>query len=153
VNPKSTSNQSSKPCTVLQYPSKKKTSYVTQSRMSHVTLMNKSSHTHDWLRIHTWMSHSHTWTYRCYIAENESVMCLREWDMSYIWICHEWVMSHIWTYRCYVADIDTHTYVACHTNKKNQSFYIYGWVMSYTRMSNVTHMNESCHTHEHTGVT
>ena len=52
VNPKSTSNQSSTPCTVLQYPSKK-SCLPCWWVLWHVSHINKSGHTHEWVMSHT----------------------------------------------------------------------------------------------------
>jgi len=71
-------------------------------RMSHVTLMNESCHTYEWVMSHVWMS--------CVTHMNES--------------CHtyKWVMSHIW-----------------------MSYRTYERVISHIWISHVTRMNESCH--------
>jgi len=132
--------------------------------MSHVTHMNESCHTNEWVMFYTY-----------------------EWDMSHIKMrhvtyknesCHtyEWVMSHIvmnescHTYHTWRLDKSRHT---CHTyrwmshvihryiytyiytrtlvlidQKIDATCHTYEWVMSHTWMSHVTHMNESCHTHE-----
>jgi len=77
--------------------------------MSHVTRMNESCHTDEWVMSHMWMS--------CHKYE---------WVMSHIWMSHvtrmnescqthEWVMSHIWM--SHVA----HMNESCHTSKPNLS--------------------------------
>jgi len=81
--------------------------------MSHVTHMNESCHTYEWVMSHIWMGHvTHT---------NES--CHTESCHTY-----EWVMSHIGMSRV------THRNESCHTYKR---------VMSHIGMSHVTQRNES----------
>jgi len=124
--------------------------------MSHVTHMNESCHTYEWVMSHVWMGHVTHMTESCHTYE---------WVMSHIWMSHvtrmnescrayEWVMSHIWMSHV------THMTESCQT---------YEWVMSHKRRSHVTHMkthtnsmryakvmrvshvthtNESCHTHD-----
>ena len=70
--------------------------------MSHVTHMNESCHTYEWVMSHIWMSHvTHT---------NES--------------CHtyDWVMSHIWIIHatCSHTHLDAHYY-----------YYTFVWWMSH----------------------
>jgi len=76
--------------------------------MSHVTHMNESCHTGEWVMSHVWMSH----------VSNMNESCHKyEWIMSHIWmisvtVCailqnaccerisrvpYEWVMSRIWS--------------------------------------------------------
>jgi len=117
VNPKSASNQSSKPCTVLQYPSRK------MRCMSEVCHTNESGQIwirdgmYDWANMHTswniWMSHGTSCHVTCSYTElpsytNESChtwirlfMC--EWvtsRMNALWhICmshvkYKWVISY-----------------------------------------------------------
>jgi len=58
MNPRSTSNQSSKSCTVLQYPSQKHINESHVCMMSHISLshvpcINESCPTHEWITSHT----------------------------------------------------------------------------------------------------
>ena len=103
--------------------------------LSHVTHMNESCHTYEWVMSHIWMSPvTHT---------NES--------------CHtyEWVMSHIWMSHV------THTNESCHTHEgvtphlteskqtaPPHPTNTYKWVIMtpHTRTSHVTRKNESRHT-------
>ena len=66
--------------------------------MSHVTHMNESCHTHEWVMSHIWMSHVTHMNESCHT---------HEWVMSHTWMSHvthineschthEWVMSHTW---------------------------------------------------------
>jgi len=103
--------------------------------MSHVTHMKESWHTYEWVMSHKWMSHG--------THMNESWHTY-EWIMAHIWMSHitrmneswhtyEWVMSHIWM---------------SHVTHTNESWHTYEWVISRVCMSHATHMNESCHTYE-----
>jgi len=91
------------------YTYKRVISHITESWchvwMSHVTHMDASYHTYEWVMSHIWMSHvTHM---------NES--CRKYgWVMSHIWMCHvthmneschtnEWVISHLnksWCHWC-----------------------------------------------------
>ena len=96
--------------------------------MGHVTQMNESCHTYEWVMPHIWMSHVTHMNESCHTYE---------WVMSHIWMghathmngsCHtyEWVTSHIWIWRS----------------------------LSHIWMSHVTHhvtqLNESCLTYQRT---
>ena len=92
--------------------------------MSHLTHINESSHTYEWVMSHIWVSPvTHM---------NES--------------CHtyEWIMSHAgWQ----VAQ-GIHRLAMSHVTHMNESCHMCEWVMPHIRMSHVTHMNESCTTYE-----
>jgi len=135
--------------------------------MSHVSPLNESCLTYEWVVSHAWLSHVthmnesfHTYEW---VQMNES--CHRyEWGMSHLGISHvawacmnelwhtdEWIMSQIWM---------------PHVTDMNESCLRYEWVMSHLCMSRVTHecptgtfwwlvhmqdvmhMNESFHTHK-----
>ena len=99
----------------------------THTPRSHVTRMNESCYTYEWVMSHVvWMSH---------VARMNKSCHTYAWAVSHAWMrhvtsmnqtCHtyEWVMSHVWM--GYL-----HTHESCHA-----------WVMSH--MSHVAH--ESCHT-------
>jgi len=103
--------------------------------MRHVTHMNASCHTYEWVMSHKWMSlescHTNEWAL-CHVTQmNEP------WVMSHKWMSHEschtneramshvtqmnepWVMSHKWM-----------SHESCHTNKRD--------------MSRVAHVTELC---------
>jgi len=85
---------------------------------SHVTHLNESCHTSEWVILHIWMIHlTHL---------NES--------------CHtsEWVMSHIWMIHVTHVQESCHTFEWCHTC---------AWFMLHICISPVTHIHESCHTY------
>jgi len=89
--------------------------------MSHATLMNEYSHTHQWVMSHVQTTH---------VTLNRWATLSNAFDPCHT---HEWVMSHVWMSHV------THTNESCHT---------YEWVMSHAQISHVRRMNESCHTHE-----
>ena len=105
---------------------------------SHVTHMNESRHTYEWVTPHIWMSH---------------VTHMNESRHTY-----EWVTSHIWM--SHVAHRMPH---ATNINKQQQashapmynfykSCHTYECRMSHISISHVTHMIESCHTYESTAM-
>ena len=119
--------------------------------MSHVTRMNESCHTYEWVMSHVWMSH----------LSNRSGAVVMEGKVQKIriWMSHvaymkescrtyEWVLSHIWI--SHVAHMDE----SCQTEQALWSFSWrcqmnwYKWVMSHIWTSHVAHMNESCRTYE-----
>ena len=87
--------------------------------------MNESCHTYEWVMSHIWMSHVTHMNESCHTWE---------WVMSHIWV----VVSHIW-----MSNL-------AHVNESRDT---YEWVMSHIWMRNVTHMNETCHTLQHTATT
>ena len=104
--------------------------------MSHVTHMNESCHTYEWVMAHVWMSHGTRMNDSC------------ETYAGVMWHIHEWVMAHIWV---------------SHGTYMNESWHTYEWVMAqisctnalaliavmrHIRMSHVTHTNESWDTYE-----
>jgi len=108
---------------------------MSQIWMSHATHMNESCHTYEWIMSHIWLSHVTHMNESCHTYE---------WVTPHIWLSHvthmnesrhtyEWVMSHIWLN---------------HVTHENESGHTYEWVTPYMRMSHVTHMNESRHTWE-----
>ena len=107
--------------------------------MSHVTRMNESCHTYEWVMSHIWINHVTRMNQSCHTDE---------WDMSHIWISHvprmneschtyESVMSHIWishvtrmnaglVHMCDVTRSHTHSH-ATHTWRY---VWMYVWVTS-----------------------
>ena len=117
--------------------------------MCHVTHMNESYHTYEWIMSHIWMSHATHMNESCHTYE---------WDTTHIWMSHvthmnesyhtyEWVISHIWMSHvtcmhesCHVyvrvkQHICCNTYVACKDNlfQSESCFsskcYTYEWVI------------------------
>jgi len=135
--------------------------------LSHVTHLNESCHTFEWVMSHIWMSHvTHL---------NESSHTF-EWVMSHIWMSHvthliesrhtsDWVMSHIWMSHVTHMNESCHTYTIesrcrnpCrHTHdpikyvglwmsrftQVNESWHAFDGVMSHIWMSHVTHIQMS----------
>jgi len=99
---------------------------MSQICMSHVTYMNASCHTYEWVLSHIWMrrvSHMNECHKSMSLITDMNESChTYEWVMSYVW------MSHV-----------TYTNESCHT---------YDWVMSHVQLSHATRMDESCHTYE-----
>jgi len=93
--------------------------------MSHVTSMNESCHTNDWVMSHIWMRHV------THVDDHPYVLSFH----LLLQLCHtrECVMQYLWM---------------SHVTRVNESCHMYAWVMSHIRMSLVTHMNKSCHIHE-----
>jgi len=118
--------------------------------MSHVTHMNESCHTYEWVISHTWMSHVTHMNKSCHTYK---------WVMSHIWISHvthmnqsrhtyEWVISHIRMSN--VAHLMSHvTHAMSHVIHDEQiacPFYRARWgARACIRISPAT---ESCHTYD-----
>ena len=138
--------------------------------MSQVTHIHQSCHTYEWVMSHIWMSHATHMNETCHTYE---------WDMSHTYMslvtlvgesCHtyEWDMSHIVTSHLsstnHIARTDeslhkymmwqkssevfrTWSYRLSHVTHIHESCHTHTWVMSHTYMSDVTHMHESFRTH------
>ena len=129
--------------------------------MSHVTHMNESCHTCEWVMSHIWMSHVTHVNESCHICE---------WVMSHIWMSHvthvneschtyEWVMSHIWMSHVTRMSESSHAYEwdMSHLFARDeildlgdrQDHELVGWICRNESRriwtSHVTHMKESCH--------
>ena len=99
-----------------------KTSHVWRS---HVTRMNESCHTQEWVMSHAWMSNA--------TCMNES--CHTHW----------WVMSHAGQQSCLPQEgAMSHTRIS-HVARMNDSCHTQEVCISYARMSHVTRKNKSCH--------
>ena len=101
--------------------------------MGHVTCMNLSDHTSE--ENHVANTHDTAW-------------------YSFIFDTHEKCVFATWPYICdscvfgtWVSNIKSHATHLCEQSHMVMS-QEYKWVMSHIWMSHVTHMNESCHTHE-----
>jgi len=140
--------------------------------MSYVTRMNELCHTYEWGMSHIWMRHvtrinesCHTYAHICgshVIHANESCQSC-EWVLAdrykwrfkheighVIYIC----MSH---FTCINKSSVTHMNKSWHTYEWGMSHisascHTYEWGMSHIWMSDVTNMNEACHTHEQTDI-
>ena len=95
VNPKSTSNQSSKPCTVLQYPSKKRARNVSCTRVP-------------------WIDQGVPWNEKRRFRSRSSTLCLKclAIRVASVATCHryKWVMSQVWMSHGIHMDNSCHTY-------------------------------------------
>ena len=125
---------------------------------SHVTYVNESWHTYEWVMSHIWMSHVTHMNESCHIYG---------WVMSHIWMSHvahlnesyhifEYVMPHLWmrhathmkeSHKLPVARFQQHTWMShvTHThdmiaphsaNPMPKSRHTYARVMSHIRMTN-----------------
>jgi len=93
--------------------------------MSHGTHMNESWHTYEWVMAHIWMSHAH-------------MSMSHDTHMTETWRTYEWVMAHTW--------MSHGTHLMRHVTRKGSfTFFL---VISYRWMSHDKHMNESWHTYE-----
>jgi len=108
--------------------------------MSHVTHMNESCHTYEWVISHVWMSH---------------VTRMNESSHTY-----EWVMSHVWMSRVTRMNESCHTYKWIIKGSKIGCcvrIWLTFWrnisvvCTSHPRMSHATHRNGSRHTHVNKG--
>ena len=102
--------------------------------MRHVTQINESCHTYEWVMSHIWLSHVTHMNESCHTYE---CVTLHKWishvtHMNESRHTYERVTSHIWMSHV------THMDESCHT---------YEWVMSHLWISHVTRMNELRHTY------
>ena len=101
--------------------------------MSHVTHMNESCHTYEWVMSHIWMSHT--------THMNASTSHTYEWVMFHIWMshvthmnesCHTWMRQHV-----------THMNKSCHTHE---------WNIPDITATNKKHTATPCNTLQHTAT-
>ena len=96
----------------------------------HVTHMNESCHTYEWVMSHKWVSHvTHT---------NESCHTY-EWVMSHT---YKWVMSHIWVSHVTWEINMSHIWMS-HVTPMNESWHV--WMGHGTHEEVMAHLNESLH--------
>jgi len=139
--------------------------------MSHVTQMNESCHTCEWVMSHMWMDHvAHAKKSRHTLLSTSRTRS-QEFASCHITMGHvpyEWVMSHNHE-SCPVEGRRknspgvrshvTHMHASCHTyecvmahkqigraTRTNESCHTYKWVMSHLWESHVAHENGSYHT-------
>ena len=138
--------------------------------MSHVTHMNESCHTYEWVMSHIWMSHVTHMTESCLTHTQVSARFIR-WVMCNTRMSHvphvvtESCLTHIeatgWILAWFVGACDwvmshTHTHngeVWSHVTLSDESCPTCDCVTSRTWMSHVAHVTESCVTHTHIAVT
>ena len=105
-------------------------------RTSHVTYVNEACHTYEW--VTSYMSHMWKNIVTNMIEACHTYGC----DMSHM--SHKW-MSHV-THMSNRADAPTMT--LCHVTHVNEACHAYEWGMSHIWISHVTRMNVSYHTHK-----
>jgi len=122
--------------------------FTPQSEMCHVTYVNESWHTYEWVISHVWWSHITQMKHgqsRCF----HSAVCNESWHMyerviSHVWInsyhTYERVSSHKWDMAH--RDVMTPQSAMSHETHMNESCHTYEGVMSHICMRHVTHMNE-----------
>ena len=158
VNPRSTSNQSSKPCTVLQYPSRKKKKKC-EGDSSHIWMSYEPYYTYEWDELHIWMSswrNGTCWTHEWDTSHtcDWDILHTYEGDIPHIWMI-SWRNGTCWTYG-WVRDVMGHVghmnethhiygWVAIHITHMNGTYSTYGWVRDV--MGHVGHMNERYYTY------
>jgi len=95
--------------------------------MSHVSPLNESCLTSEWVMSHIWMSCCTRMIESCHTHERV---------LSHVWMSSdEWVVSQIWM-----------RYVS--PRNKSCRMGMYEWVVAHRRMNHVTDMNASCHRYE-----
>ena len=117
--------------------------------MRHVTQMNESCHTYEWVMSHIWASG----------MTSTSLMSMPQMTIRTA-MCHLW-MSHVTHLRMSHVTRTSELYHLniVHVNASddvnvicvphlNEACYAYEWVMSQVWMSHVTHLNASCHTYK-----
>jgi len=109
--------------------------HLVHAWMSHITQVTESCHTRAWVKWHTCIVGTHTYTTCttawCYTNETEVVYSGTVHHTT-CFIC-EWVISHTWmTHATHANESDS-----CHTCQ---------WVMPHTSVTHVTHVSGSCHT-------
>jgi len=106
--------------------------------MSHVTHVNESCHTSEWVMSHVWIKSCHT----------------SEWVPSHVWISH--VTLRLPQYPATHCNTQQHTTTHCNNHDLNESCYIcewverHVWVMSNVWRRNVTHIKDPhvCYRHK-----
>ena len=100
-------------------------------RRSHVTRMNQSCHTNEWVMSYMWISHVTHWlltTWRTEFPWNMNESChTYGWVTSHKWMSHvtyKWVMSHIGTYLNH-GSLMTYEWIMSHFGSYSQSHL--GW--------------------------
>ena len=93
--------------------------------ISHVTHMDESCHTYEWVMSHIWMSH---------VTQVDESSHTYEWVIPTAYCM--WSIISSFSNR-YLADRSSHV------THMDESCHKYVWVMSHMWMSHVTHMNES----------
>jgi len=108
--------------------------------MSHVTHMNESCRTHEWVMSHTWMSHFPM--YECFIWHTCKVLLTYQWVMSHSHVTHIGMshVTHIWMSHV------THIRVSHFIHKRVMS-HKHEWVKSHTWGMCCTRISETLTTY------
>ena len=129
VNPKSTSNQSSKPCTVLQYPSKKTcaTGYGTVIGANQTGKCVRNSDCEEYVliaRTSTPSPHSTQKQPKVKMMALSTFATFLRNIVEYIYI-HTYIYVHMYVYICVCVHIHVYTYIC-------MCIYIYIYIYTYT---------------------
>jgi len=117
-----------------------------------------------WLIHMCAMTHSHVWmphaTYECLMPHMNESCHTYKWVMSQIWmnhVTHEYVMSYIYASFVYITCVCVFLHIQsplreCRWMRSGAAWLPYYCAplvcASFTIMSHVTHINESCHTYQ-----
>ena len=99
--------------------------------MSRVTHMNESCHTYEWLMSHMWMSHGSTVYEKKWLVCRDSFTCYMQ-EMTHT------LLSHV----IFSLSLLSHDSFTCVT------WVTHMWMSHGIRMGHATRLNESCDTHE-----
>jgi len=140
--------------------------------MSHVTHMNESCHTYEWVATLLSLDSGCFFTFFFWAVSRSSTLTMQvngtcrtyEWVMSHIWMSHvthmneschthEWVATPLALHRegvfSFFWAVSQSSILSLQVNGTcrtcNKSCHTDEWVMSHRWMSHVTQMNESCH--------
>ena len=142
--------------------------------MSHVSHVNESCVTCEWVMCHMWMSHvshvneSHTYESSNVTYLNESCHARISWRVqaatqrappscNRVWQCAAAMCCSVLQRVAACCSVLQRGVVCCSNIKgttivqSNDSRHTFELVMSHMWMSHVTHVNDSCHTHESGG--
>ena len=138
------------------------------SSCTSVTHMNKSCDTHEWVMLHTWMSHVTRMNRLCHTQINASCH-ISEYVMSrklrhthqtqlstapaQVWHTYKWVMLHIrlthsyvcQTYECVMSHKWIRHVAPITSHTSNAAFHSSCTNVTHIWMSRITHMNASCY--------
>jgi len=97
-------------------------------------IVDWSCHTHEWVMLHTWMSHVTHMNESCHTDE---------WVMSHRWMDHITHMTHYCKLTHYCRLVVSHTWLS-HATYMNESCHTHEWVMSHIWMDHITHITHYC---------
>ena len=91
---------------------------------SHVTSLNESCHTYEWVMSRIWM---------CQVTHMNESCHASEWVMSRIWMSHVTYMNE----SCHISECVMSRIWMSHVTHLNESCHVYEWVMSHIWLSHV----------------